>query len=240
MKFVFFLLLFFCILSCKEKGNQNRSEKNFQNNNSDFYYNNHTISEKTKNNNFILKIMDTIQISKQFEKLNIDAFNQKKVGTEYNEQLDSNINIHIYEAGDNIYYTESHPDSYYSILKVFYSNGNIKKKGLAINHSLCMVGIWYYFDESGKFIKEVDLDANYQFSFEDILKYCRREGIIVEKGLSYPDDIYFPTEITRDDSGGKRIWTITYFNKNGAKTETVNLDGNTGKVISRESTTVTM
>lgn len=237
-KFIFLIFSIFCIYTCNRGVNQN-VKKDFNIDGSIFIKRNELESAKTGVKYNILNTMDTTQVTKDSEKLNIEAFRQKKIGPEYKEQLESGINIHIYEAGGNIYYTESHPDSYYTILKVFYSKGNIKEKGLAINHSLCMVGIWYYFDEAGKFINEVNLDKNYQFAYEDVLKYCKQEEIYVEKGLNYPKDIYFPTEIDRDESEGKSYWNITYFNKKGVLSETINLDGNTGKVISRKSTPIT-
>jgi hypothetical protein len=52
--------------------------------------------------------------------------------------------------------------AFYSIEKVFHLNKNIKEKGknLGLN-SRIKIGIWYYFDEEGNLIKEVDEDKKF-------------------------------------------------------------------------------
>ena len=50
--------------------------------------------------------------------------------------------------------------NYFSIVKNFYPSKNIENKGVSFNNG-SPVGIWYYFDESGKLIKEENTDEGY-------------------------------------------------------------------------------
>jgi hypothetical protein len=70
--------------------------------------------------------------------------------------------------------------AFYSIEKVFHLNKNIKEKGknLGLN-SRIKIGIWYYFDEEGNLIKEVDEDKKFgKFGYNDLLKFLDNEGVI--------------------------------------------------------------
>jgi hypothetical protein len=100
-------------------------------------------------------------------------------------------------------------------------------------------GIWYYFDESGKLIQEIDEDKPYKFTFDDVLQFCRKNGIKVNKG--YEDTWEYPgnmtaTNILRECFEGSCWWRIAYKIPNGVETdeEIIKLDGVTGKVISKE------
>ncbi|WP_165605766.1 hypothetical protein [Flavivirga aquatica] len=40
-------------------------------------------------------------------------------------------------------------------------------------------GIWKEYDEEGNLIKETDYDAPYKYTWEDILSFIKKRGIII-------------------------------------------------------------
>ncbi|MGV0925392.1 hypothetical protein [Empedobacter tilapiae] len=129
------------------------------------------------------------------------------------------------------YYIETIKDSFFLISKSFYSNNNIKSKGLGFNGDGFPIGIWYYFDEEGKLIKETNYDEPYKFTFEDILKFCEKENIRVDKGPIL-QSTGFHTTIYRDVENGQPWWEIKRL-KTPDTLEIIKLDGITGEVLSR-------
>ena len=124
-------------------------------------------------------------------------------------------------------------DSYFQIIKVYNRNGKIITKGLTLNlpWSTFNKGIWYEFNENGKLIKETNYDEPYKFTFEDILQFCKKENIEVKKGPILQSTGYHTT-IRRDVENGKPWWEIRWL-KTPDTIETIKLDGETGKVLSR-------
>ena len=49
-----------------------------------------------------------------------------------------------------------------------------------------MYGNWYYYDEKGTLIKTVDLDRGYNFTADDILKFCSKHSIPMERKILGP------------------------------------------------------
>jgi len=69
------------------------------------------------------------------------------------------------------------PD-FYAVQKKFYPNGNLASRGTFIDGGV-RVGIWQYFDENEKLIKEVDEDARFgKIKPDHILKFLEKEGWI--------------------------------------------------------------
>jgi hypothetical protein len=188
----------------------------------------------------------TITVTNKFERLDIEAFHQNEENYFYQKRMDSGIEIEIDGRGGEFTYKETHPDSYFSIYKEYDSNGYIKEKGLIITHSyLSKIGIWYYYDGSGKLVKEVNWDKLYKFTFNDILAFCKKERIPVEKGIDFPSkimlnedkdtlNIQFITMIDRMEED-EYYWEILYYNTYDYMMNTISLDGQTGKVLSRDS-----
>jgi hypothetical protein len=138
------------------------------------------------------KISLTIKVTKKFETFDVDAFNRNKnkyytysesgamVSYSYNTQFDSGIKLRINEDRGDIIYIEFHPDSYLAIYKAYYLNGYIKAKGV-ISLTFDNFGEWYYYDRSGKLTEKTDWDKLYKFTFDDVLAFCKQEGISVQK-----------------------------------------------------------
>jgi hypothetical protein len=191
-------------------------------------------AQKNKNTT----IMDTPIITKDFEIFDIARYNrlkpnESKIASEITK--DSSY-VEMYKGEKDCYYIETAPNSYFSYQKVYYANGNIKQKGAYFNLSGnrgFTKGIWYEFDSSGKLSKENDYDKNFEFTFRNVLEFCKNENIKIETGPILPAT-GFHTMIRRMyiKATNKATWIIERL-KSSDKTEEIILDGNTGNVISR-------
>ncbi len=115
---------------------------------------------------------------------------------------------------------------YLRIWKTYYSNGNIKVKGLDSWLGFNF-GKQYWFDEAGNLTKVKDWDIGYNFSFDDVLNFCDRNKIILVK---YSDGAQCRVE--KHDFSGSPAWFITaYYPRYPQKTKwvTIILDGRTGE-----------
>ncbi|REC46838.1 toxin-antitoxin system YwqK family antitoxin [Chryseobacterium pennipullorum] len=147
------------------------------------------------------------------------------------EILDNGSYVEMNEANYGKSYSLTMRNSYYTLTKVYFPNGNVKSKGLSNNTESLQIGTWYEFDENGNLIKEVDYDKPYKFTFEDILEFCEKEGIPLTKGPVF-QSTGFHTTITRRIEKEKPVWAIEWRKKSNVL-ETITLDGTTGKVVSR-------
>ncbi|MEN4759605.1 hypothetical protein ABEG63_04620 [Chryseobacterium sp. C39-AII1] len=172
------------------------------------------------------------QTDKFFEKFNIENFNKNAVRGMLELQNNGEKSLQDFQSPG---YRERNynSDSFFKTNKFFFNNGNIEKKGVLFNVG-SQVGIWYYFDESGKLIKEENTDEGYIFTPEDIVKYCKKNNIELSKG--YHESEGYQTSVYKSELNGKKVWKISYlisFNKQEKEVELI-LDGQTGKVIKRE------
>lgn len=167
-------------------------------------------------------------VDNKFEKFDSDKIESSDVLREF---LPNGNYVEINIANSGKYYSETFKDSYYMISKSYYPNGNIKSKGIGFNGDGFQISTWYEFDEKGKLIKEIDYDKPYKFTFEDILKFCEKEGISLTKGPVL-QSTGFHTTITRRIEKEKPIWEIEWKKKFNV-VESIILDGTSGKVISR-------
>lgn len=131
------------------------------------------------------------------------------------------------------FYTEIPPNSYFSIGKTYYSNGNIESKGIELNYRGLKQGVWYYFNEDGSLKESIDYDKPYKSTFADILAFCRKEGIDVKIGhiVFNPNNPHFSRKYMPEE--GKYIWKIFYRIPLSIKAETIIIDDVTGKVLYR-------
>ena len=70
-------------------------------------------------------------------------------------------------------------NQYIYIGKTYYSNGNIKNKGI---HSIYnfFIGNQYEFNEMADLISVINTDKGFNFSFSDVLEYCKTNNIVLE------------------------------------------------------------
>lgn len=215
MKQIFKLLfLLLCFQSCKAQVEETKS-----------------IETNIKKDPMIYPI-----VTKDFETFNNYQYeNRKDKNSLYMMEFDEKGGyFNIDKTGESRYfYTPK--DSFFSLVKIYYKNGYIKHKGIGLNVAAwgCKFGTWYEFDEQGKLIKEIDYDKDYKFTFEDILKFCEREKIKIDKGPVL-QSTGFHTSILRNHSviNQESTWTIEWLKDSGI-IQTIKLDGTTGKVLSR-------
>jgi hypothetical protein len=174
-----------------------------------------------------------MEVTKDFERFDYDLFNSRsnKEESTYIKKLESGVYIYMSQSEAELVCKRTVPDSYFSYVKIYYPDGNISKKGLTYVNGFDK-GMWYFFNESGQLTEEIDFDIPFAYTFENILVFCNKEGIPVEKGY-ITDGLH--TSIQRGISGKlkKAEWEISWF-KRPDKREIIKIDGVTGKIISRE------
>lgn len=178
-------------------------------------------SQKTKNT--MIPAIDN-----KIEKFDIEYFNKNSVRGLLKKSDGNKIYIQNFQSPG---FRESifSNNSYFKVNKFFFSNGSIEKKGLLFNDGTS-VGIWYYFDESGKLIKEENVDEGYDFKPENVISYCEKHKIDLPKG--YKDSGY-QTRVLKQDFEGKKVWRISH-QIAGDKIEEIILDGKTGKEVQKK------
>ncbi|WP_374464302.1 hypothetical protein [Chryseobacterium sp.] len=113
---------------------------------------------------------------------------------------------------------------------LYYPTGKIKEKGITFNNGT-EIGIWFYYDESGKLLKEENTDEGYDFKPADIIAYCEKNKIDLPKG--YHDSGY-QARVLKQDFEGKKVWRISH-QIAGDKIEEIILDGKTGKELQKKT-----
>ncbi len=209
------------------------------------------------------------------DKIMFETFDYGKFEKE-NEKYkapDRPSNIYVFEKGrevmaswTDIYEIPPFPYFYWSY-KEFYEQPNlpntIKEKGKYFgdvrlgSFGRIEIGYWYYFDEKGKLVKEVDEDKKFgKFSYNEVLKFLdSKKDINLNTGEGRDK---FEVQYYYSDKSTKKLWKI--FVKIGEaqdgppppgnkykKGETVNysyqkgktyyLDGDTGEIIKRQQLT---
>ncbi len=159
--------------------------------------------------------------SKSSDTFDIEKFNRLEKGGEYRDTLkDGTIVRRISSDIDFAEFETPPPPSILEIFRSFYLNGKLKSKGLYYPNDV-ELGVWQEYDEEGNLIKEEDYDEDYEYSFEDLLKFIYRRDIDLF-------DEY--TSIRRSDG----IWKVAYVQGKGypKHIHDVTIDGKTGKIIS--------
>ncbi|WP_326982454.1 hypothetical protein VUJ46_20080 [Chryseobacterium sp. MYb264] len=172
------------------------------------------------------------RVDEKFEKFDIESFNKNSVRGYVLIQKENTISIQEIQSFGFIE-RQYNANSIFKKNIFFYKNGYIKKKGILFSEG-SQIGIWYYFDESGKLIKEEDTDSGYLFKPEDIIKYCKKNNIELSKGYHERDG--YQTSIYKNEVDGKKVWLISYINSLNKQDKEIKLtlDGQTGKVVKRE------
>ncbi|KAK9659767.1 hypothetical protein QE152_g41563, partial [Popillia japonica] len=96
-----------------------------------------------------IMIADDLKLDKRFERFDQARFDQRpdKKLSVLREYLPDGTYIEMSgNDSEQNHYEIIPPDSYFSLLKIYYANGNIKKKGWAYVDYF-QAGIWYEFSE---------------------------------------------------------------------------------------------
>jgi hypothetical protein len=190
-----------------------------------------TGQKQTIKNNKTMQDYNIPIITNQFETFDFETFNKKTSKHRYNEKKGDTFRILV---GANSGYGETthNEKSYFKILKGFYTNGNIRAKGISFNNG-SEYGTWYEFSEDGKLVKETNYNQPLnKIGWRYILNYCKRNNIPLTKGYTengYHTEIYFDKDVEKEDG----IWTITWQTA-GDKLEEIKLHGASGWQISKK------
>jgi len=186
-------------------------------------------------------------VTKDFEMFDFDTYEKRTQTIRHPDGIVIDINVSE-GAHDNpysgIFFKTYYPDSYFCLFRHFRLNGTLICKGLTYVADFDK-GVWYYFDEYGTLVDEIDYDEPFRFTFEDILVFCAKNNIRVEKGFYSQDRANWPayimaTEIRRERTRLRSKWEIVWHSQINPKTfrellvETIELNGRTGRVISKK------
>jgi hypothetical protein len=159
----------------------------------------------------------------------------------YEKSLSSGTCLRLTDWDNGRYKLELTPaNSYFSLIRFCHPNGVVSAKGYQFINDGFDKGTWYYYDETGVLVEEVGEEHLFGFTFDDVLDFCRKEGIVVQKGYVHPrsNDAYKYTHIIRYVFGETTLrgeWIIEFFNDKINRRESITLDGMTGKVLERET-----
>ncbi|TRX36174.1 hypothetical protein FNW52_09110 [Flavobacterium sp. ZT3R18] len=200
--------------------------------------------------------------------------NQEKKGDYMFEKMDYNKwekdnaafkdveNPSLYNLKDGSFVDPSYPDwgilppkpAFYTIYKLYYKNsGIIKEKGKYFGEcdpgsTIMKIGIWTYFDEQGKVIREEDEDKKFgAFGYNEVLAFLDHEGQINLRNGKNREKLEIYYDFSKNSS--EKLWKVVVEkgkpysvpNLDGMdgermeqKVKTYYLDGNTGEIIARK------
>ncbi len=155
----------------------------------------------------------------------IEGFKNKKNGFgEYTYSIEKGIVIRQQELTDSYWeFYRGESDCFEKIYE-YYKNGKLKSSFLSFPNDF-IKGILKEYDEQGTLIKEIDLDAPYTFSWEDIKKYLMDHDV---------EDIQKQViGISRWSDASETTWTLDF---NGRYKDVkgrfvIVLDGKTGEEL---------
>ena len=111
-------------------------------------------------------------------------------------------------------------NSWVSIIKEFNDKGHLRSKYLVVDTNQ-RVGIGYEYDDTEKFLREVDYEEGYKFKFVDVIAYYKKIGKF--------QDYQNPSFRHMEYDNGKKAWRICYFE--GAEYVTDIFDGESGELF---------
>ncbi len=185
----------------------------------------------------ITNMFDTV-LTKEVEKFDFAFWEREKDAMEVVDKwLSPNLHVSGRYLGDSYELIITPKDSYFSLYKRYYTNGIIWFKGYRFTHGGFDKGMWYFYDKKGRLTDEEDQDIPFTFSFEDLLVFCERENIKIDKGYWERGTRESATSITNyyAESQPEDIvaWIIYYYNREVDSFERIVLDGKTGSVQER-------
>lgn len=177
------------------------------------------------------------KVNNMFETFDYDKF--EKENEKYKDPERSDIYLlgkgrEIWASWRDIYEIPSYP-YFYLIYKEFYEHPNqpssIKEKGKYFgdislgSNSGVKIEKWYYFDEKGKLIREVDEDKKFgKFSYNDVLKFLdNQKDINLNTGEGRNR---VKIEFYNSEKLNKKLWQIKV--KIGEQYGVANLPGDKG------------
>lgn len=192
------------------------------------------------------------RLNPDFETVNHEEYNQYRKEENYSSKNLSGGIEEIWEEGDTAFryyefFSNREPVNFI-LYKEFYSNGNIKEKGIRPLYQDCFTktGLWYYFDLKGILINIIDEDGRELclLTEQEIIAYCKkhfgyREGIEDEYRVRMAGLPHI--QIRKNADYYKRIsdWTINWYSFEPDLVRiTLNLEGKNEKLVIKDYTKI--
>ncbi|TRX36178.1 hypothetical protein FNW52_09130 [Flavobacterium sp. ZT3R18] len=145
----------------------------------------------------------------------------------------------VYKEGCEMWILPPKP-AFYTVNKVYYRGGIIKEKGkyfgkFDLGSTPIKIGVWTYFDEQGKVIREEDEDKKFgNFGYNELLTFLDQEKVInLRTGKNREN---FSAFINYTELKGRKIWHVkVYTDKTWYKGVRYLLDFNTGALLMKYS-----
>lgn len=166
MKKLIYISFLFFITSCNS---QDKKENNKTINKPQ------PVKHTTMNNEYDYKKL----ISSKTEYFDIKYFDEHKDEAENLIYIDNNgAEVNIFGDIESGYISNSTPkNSLFTIYKEYNPKGIIMRKWVNFRNGGGPVGMKYEYDDSGKLIKETDMDKNYKIAPQDVISFCKEKGI---------------------------------------------------------------
>jgi hypothetical protein len=177
-----------------------------------------------------------------------EKFDFNKLENDYKGYEDVE-NLGIYNLKDGSIVLPSYPNWYtlppkpafYTIYKSYYkSNDGIKAKGKYFGEchpgsTIMKIGIWTYFDEQGKVIREEDEDKKFSaFGYNELLTFLDQEKVINLKTGKNRENLHIT--IRNLPLKERKVWSITsYTDSTESKGVKYYLDFTTGEILIKYS-----
>lgn len=138
------------------------------------------------------------------ERFDVAKFNKDLVDNERNLIDNSGNRIHQYKTKDGYHEDLTRPKSYFFLSRSFYKDGRLEEKGERFHGDGFFKGIWTNYDEKGHVIKQVDYDAPFKFSWDNILVLMKDRNIDPADNFTY---------VNREVNASGPFWIISWDTK---------------------------
>lgn len=183
------------------------------------------------------------KMKKDLISLRSSVMNQKVSGNEMKKEIirtggqdiikefDANNNLmkETFKTSQSYFVTE-YLNEFFRLGKQYYSNGNIRSKGISSWLGFS-IGKKYTYDETGHLIEGIDTDAGYDFDFDKIIDFCIKNRISLKETTTGPRLTIRKATWTID---GRASWYIESPNFNNSEYDIFIIDGITGEVKESE------
>ncbi|MFV0329226.1 MAG: hypothetical protein ACK5KL_05260 [Dysgonomonas sp.] len=198
-----------------------------------FFFGHTGCSSQQSNDKNSEKINDTLNISKSkndnMERFNIGEFDDNRHYNDYSFITPEGVTVFQCKVEDG-YIEEWQYSNGYINIKYFYPDGALKIKGYRFHNLDC--GVWKYYDEQGNVIKDVNWNASFKFSVEDLINMMKRsEDIDLLDGKSL-----FSIERYEKNNIHKSLYAIWINSiENANMVDCFMIDGDNGDILFKRS-----
>jgi len=123
---------------------------------------------------------NAVTMTQELDTFDIDKFLKNKKSGIYSFNNSKDDLITQEDRGEYYYQETDTKDNIIDSYKSFYKSGKLKDTGEF--YQTIPVGKYTKYDENGQITEEKDHDKHYKFTLEDVLNYCKANGL-VEKDI---------------------------------------------------------